>query len=353
MQDVAATKTDKWKYLGFNDTWLLIIGIPILSIIADVLFISEPKNNWTRLHRIMMMGIWFSGMYWLSMRFFLQKLRKRYYHFEDTIKRIAYILIIILIFAPIGSAILAAIFAVIAKVANFNLLELRSKQINVLAIYGLCFFMAAIYEVIYIYHQLKISIQEKEQAKQAHINSELAGLRNQVNPHFLFNSMNTLMNIVIEDQQLAVSFLKKLSKVYRYVLESREVQTIPLSQELEFIYSYVFLQKERFKGSLEVIIDIPQQYLDRHIVPLSLQILFENAIKHNIVSRRKPLLIEATVQGGKLRIRNNLQRKDQIMDSTKVGLKNIKTRYRFFTEETIDINEDEQFFSVNIPLLVY
>jgi len=156
----------------------------------------------------------------------------------------------------------------------------------------------------------------------------------------------------VEDQQLAVNFLKKLSKVYRYVLENREAQTIPLSQELDFIHSYVFLQKERFKGSLEVDIEISDNYLEQHIIPLSLQILFENAIKHNIISRKKPLLIEVAVNNGKLMIRNNLQRKEQVMDSTKVGLKNIRTRYRFFTEETVDVKEDEQYFAVAIPLLV-
>jgi len=267
-------------------------------------------------------------------------------------KRLVGIALIILFIAPLAGVILNYIIDILADLVNYERMYKGDNTNKVLPTYFACFFMIAVYEAIYFYYQLKESIVEREQAKQEQIRSELAGLRNQVNPHFLFNSMNTLMNIVTEDQQLAVSFLKKLSKVYRYVLENRAEQIIPLSKELDFIHSYVFLQKERFKGNLEVKIDVPEKYLDQHIIPLSLQILFENSIKHNIISRRKPLCIEVFIEHGKLIIRNNLQRKEQVMDSTKVGLENIKTRYRFFTEEQVEIKEDEKYFSVAIPLLI-
>ena len=163
--------------------------------------------------------------------------------------------------------------------------------------------------------------------------------------------MNTLMNLVVADQQLAVSFLKKLSKVYRYVLESRDEQLIPLDRELDFIRSYVFLQEERFKGNFEVDIQIPDSYLHHKIIPLSLQILFENAIKHNIISRKKPLRIEVFIEEEKLVVRNNLQRKEQVMHSTKVGLENIKTRYNYFTNKAVEVLENEEYFIVKIPII--
>jgi len=347
-----STEPDKWKYVGFNDTWLTIIGIPFVTLMLGALFLSESENSWVKFRRAWTTGIWYTGTYWLLTRYAVLKLRKRFNQFEDTGKRLVYIVIMILVFAPIIGITIGAIFTMLAQVTILDGFDLSPGKLGLLPAYVACFFMVAVYETIYFYHQLKNSIEEREQAKQAQIRSELAGLRNQVNPHFLFNSMNTLMNIVMEDQRLAVDFLKKLSTVYRYVLENREAQTIPLSQELDFIYSYVFLQKERFKGSLEVQFDIADRYLDQHIIPLSLQILFENAIKHNIISRKRPLLIEVAVLDGKLRIRNNLQRKEQVMDSTKVGLANIQTRYRFFTEESVQIIEDEQYFAVAIPLLV-
>ena len=350
--EVATIKSDKWRYVGFNDTWLVILGIPFLSVMLDILFFSEPTDSWAVFHRMWIGGIPFTGMFWLTIRYGMIALRKKYNRFEHTSRRLIITVIAILILSPLAGFLLNYVFDIVAELINFKRLDPRPDQMKVLPVYVACFFMVAVYEAIYFYHQLKKSIEEREHAKQEHIRSELAGLRNQVNPHFLFNSMNTLMNIVTEDQQLAVRFLKKLSKVYRYVLENREEQIIPLSKELDFIHSYIFLQKERFKGNLEVKIEVADEMLNQQIIPLSLQILFENAIKHNVISRKKPLLIEVFLENGKLVVRNNLQRKEQIMDSTKVGLENIKTRYRFFTEETVDVKEEEQYFAVAIPLLI-
>lgn len=349
---VTTIKPDKCTYIGFNDTWFIIIGIPLLTLLLSILFFNVPNETWFMFAKRFFGGLSFTTMYWLGIRYAILWLRKRYDGFEYVMKRLMIIAFIILIVGPIAGGILNEVIEYFANVVNYERAYQGANENKVLPTYFICFFMIAVYEAIYFYSQLKESIVEREQAKQAQIQSELAGLRNQVNPHFLFNSMNTLMNIVTEDQQLAVSFLKKLSKVYRYVLENREEQIIPLSKELDFIHSYVFLQKERFKGSLEVDIKIPEPHLTQRIIPLSLQILFENAIKHNIISRKKPLLIEVFIANGKLVVRNNLQRKEQVMDSTKVGLENIKTRYRFFTEEVVDIKEEEQYFSVSIPLLI-
>ncbi|MEM1121139.1 MAG: histidine kinase [Bacteroidota bacterium] len=352
MEGAATKQIDKWKYIGFNDTWFTILGIPVVTFFLTILFFNVPGENWWLFGKRVVGGLSFTAMYWLGVRSAMCWLRKKYEGFENTMKRLVAIALFILIVGPFAGGILNSIIDFLADLVNYERMYQGENANKVLPTYFACFFMIAIYEAIYFYYQLKQSITEKEQAKQEQIRSELAGLRNQVNPHFLFNSMNTLMNIVVEDQQLAVSFLKKLSKVYRYVLENRAEQIIPLSKELDFIHSYVFLQKERFKGNLEVKIDVPEQHLEQHIIPLSLQILFENAIKHNIISRRKPLCIEVFVKTGKLIVRNNLQRKEQVMDSTKVGLENIKTRYRFFTEEAVDIVEDQQHFCVAIPLLV-
>jgi len=244
-------KVDKWKYIGFNDTWFSIIGIPLVSLFLAILFFNEPSDTWFLFVKRVISGISFTAMYWLGLRYLVSFLRKRYEGFEQTVKRLMLIAFLILFIAPLAGGILNFIFDHLAEWLNYERMYQGDNKNKVLPTYFACFFVMAIYEAIYFYYQLKASIEEREQAKQAQIRSELAGLRNQVNPHFLFNSMNTLMNIVIEDQQLAVNFLKKLSKVYRYVLENREAQTIPLRQELDFIHSYVFLQKERTTSFLE------------------------------------------------------------------------------------------------------
>ena len=344
--------SNRWKYIGFNDIWMVVIGIPFIGLMLTILFSAQPGDSWTLFVNMWGGSIPYTAMYWLIIRQVMICLRRKYYRFGDTRKRLLILVVGILLLAPLAGSFLRNIIELFTDATEYEILNQRGSRMKVLPTYVACFFMVAVYEAIYFYHQLKKSIEERERVKQEQIKSELAGLRNQVNPHFLFNSMNTLMNIVMEDQHLAVRFLRKLSTVYRYILENREEQIIPLRKELEFIQSYVFLQKERFKGNLEVHFDIEENKMELNIVPLSLQILFENAIKHNIISRKKPLRIEAFIRNNKLVIRNNLQRKEQVMDSTKVGLENIKNRYKYFTQERIDIKEDDQYFSVGIPLLV-
>lgn len=290
--------------------------------------------------------LYFSIIYWFGTRFILLKIRKKYQRFEDAGKRIMLQVLCSIVYAFFASKI--------SKFFLFTFIEHNHEAVplsGIFAPYIIILLMIAAYESIYFYYQLKLSIQEKEEVRRAQLHSELEGLRNQVNPHFLFNSLNTLMNIVAEDQKLAISFLKKLSKVYRYVLDNRREQLIPLSTEMEFMKSYIFLQKERFQSNLNIEINVPPACLQHQIIPLAMQILFENAIKHNIVSSKKPLTIRVFVEAEKLVVENNLQRKNTVMPGTQVGLENVKTRYRIFTEQTVEVLENEAVFRVALPLI--
>lgn len=347
------TREDRWKYLGFDDRWFLLIGMPVVGFLMPVLFFGGWNNSWEAFKAEWIESTIHVPFYWFSLRYLMIQLRKKYNQFEQTPLRIMIqVALVLVVGLVIGNFVHHVLLqGVICENFSLFLCDIEDLHHPILASYFTCFFIMLTYEAIYFYDQLRQSIEEKEAAKQAQIHSELESLRNQVNPHFLFNSMNTLMNLVMEDQKVAVSFLRKLSKVYRYVLENREDELIPLQKELDFIHSYVFLQKERFKENLDVTFDIPDNYLSHKIIPLSLQILFENAIKHNIASRKKPLKIEVFVEGNKLVVQNNLQRKEQVMHSTKVGLENIKTRYQYFTKETITITETADYFMVHIPLI--
>jgi LytS/YehU family sensor histidine kinase len=198
---------------------------------------------------------------------------------------------------------------------------------------------------------LQRTVAEKAVLERQNLESQLEGLRNQVNPHFLFNSLNTLIYLIPEDSEKAVRFVQQLSKVYRYVLESRDSKLIPLSDELDFLKSYIFLLKERFGDNLEVDIKDLDKKRDTAIVPLTLQMLFENAIKHNVISTGKPLRIEVFAQNGHLVVRNNLQKKNQVMDSTGVGLQNIRDRYRMLTDQDVNVIMSQQYFTVVLPLV--
>uniref|UniRef100_UPI0035C793E9 2TM domain-containing protein n=1 Tax=Lacinutrix sp. TaxID=1937692 RepID=UPI0035C793E9 len=176
-------------------------------------------------------------------------------------------------------------------------------------------------------------------------------LKNQLDPHFLFNSLNVLTSLIDENPENAQKFTTSLSKVYRYVLEQKNKDLITLDEELKFAKTYMSLLKMRFEDS--IIFDIPEQALnpESKVVPLSLQLLLENAVKHNIVTSNKPLHIKIYESNGNLIVENNLQTKQVIKKSSGVGLNNIKQRYQLLTNKQVSITENKTSFKVSIPML--
>jgi LytS/YehU family sensor histidine kinase len=195
----------------------------------------------------------------------------------------------------------------------------------------------------------KKSVVMQEQMKREHLALQYETLKSQVNPHFLFNSLNAVTSLISTDPDKAILFVKKLSEVFRYVLEQKDNEITTLDTELGFLDSYIFLQKIRFGENLRVNIDVPVR--TSLIVPLSLQMLVENAIKHNVISREYPLTINIiTKNKNYLEVSNSL-RKKPVLDSNNLGLKNIRSRYEFFTTSPVLITESESEFKVEIPLI--
>jgi hypothetical protein len=189
-----------------------------------------------------------------------------------------------------------------------------------------------------------------EQLKKENIAARYESLKNQVNPHFLFNSLNALTNLVYEDQEKAVKFIKQLSEVYRYVLDTREKEIVSLSAELEFLKSYVFLQQIRFGEKLKI--DMQVNPDNQFIAPLALQMLIENAIKHNVVSEADPLHVTIFIEGKYLVVSNNIQKKNSMGEpSSGIGLENIRKRYEFLSMDPVIIHQDEKYFNVRLPLI--
>jgi len=173
------------------------------------------------------------------------------------------------------------------------------------------------------------------------------------NEEILFNSLNVLTSLIPKDQELATKFVKKLSEVYRYVLDNQNKEIVPLSEELQFLESFIFLQKIRFQDHLKVAIDLPKKS-DIMVPPLSLQMLMENAIKHNEVSQENPLEITLYLENDEyLVMRNSLQQKNQPIESSGIGLENIKARYEFLTDKLVQILRDQGQFEVKLPVLKF
>ncbi|WP_299174170.1 2TM domain-containing protein [uncultured Allomuricauda sp.] len=199
------------------------------------------------------------------------------------------------------------------------------------------------------------ALQKKEVKKQKIIagtaSARFDALKNQLDPHFLFNSLNVLTSLIEEDPTQAQKFTTSLSKVYRYVLEQKNKDLVTVDEELNFARTYVRLLKMRFEDS--IVFEIPDNCSvpDAKIVPLSLQLLLENAVKHNIVTAGKPLHLKVIEQDGMLIVRNNLQEKQVVKKSSGVGLQNIKQRYGILTDREVFITKTKSEFSVGLPIL--
>jgi len=211
--------------------------------------------------------------------------------------------------------------------------------------------IAAIYESRYFMSELKRSVEEKELLKRESLHAQLDALRTQINPHFLFNNLNTLTAIIPDDPETAVKFVQQLSKVYRHILEVKDEPSIPLRDELSVLNSYAFLLQTRFGQNLHVKVEIEDALLEQKVAPLSLQLLMENAIKHNVVSEDHPLFIHIYANDGKLVVSNNLQLKKQASESTGIGLENIRQRSRLLTDKLVEVVAGPEHFIVSIPLL--
>jgi len=216
-------------------------------------------------------------------------------------------------------------------------------------------FLAAVYAVYrYRLHQQQqlLTLQSKAQLLEKEKTQVLyESLKQQLNPHFLFNSLTSLSGLIEVDQKMASTFLEQMSKTYRYILKSSDNETVPLKDEINFVNLYVKLQQTRFKNGLIVNIDIPFEYNHFKIAPVTLQNMIENAIKHNIIDIESPLVIDVFIEDECVVVRNNLQRKNVVETSNKRGLENLKSLYRYLTPRPIVIKEDEQFFQIKIPLL--
>jgi two-component system, LytTR family, sensor kinase len=206
--------------------------------------------------------------------------------------------------------------------------------------------------IIFYFKEYKLTSLEAEQLKNISTQAELQLIKSQINPHFLFNNLNVLSALIMKDNNEANRFIEEFSKVYRYILSNHDKELVELRTEVDFIKPYIFLLEKRFAEGLVIKVNIADNYKDQYIIPASLQMLIENAIKHNVVSRHKPLLIDVHSNGNNtLVVSNNLQAKQTVEYSTGIGLQNIIKRYQLVSNKTVTIDKDEKNFTVTLPLL--
>lgn len=187
-----------------------------------------------------------------------------------------------------------------------------------------------------------------EKLRTEQVSTQYQSLRNQVNPHFLFNALNALSSLVYDDQEKAVEFIRKLSHVYRYVLDQKDAEMVKVQQELDFAENFIFLQQIRFGENLKI--EVKKESGEGLIPPLAIQLLVENAIKHNVVSESYPLTIGIDVGKTQVKVYNTIKEKIS-KDSTGIGLKNLRERYKYLTNKELTINNNGKTFEVILPII--
>ena len=205
--------------------------------------------------------------------------------------------------------------------------------------------------IIYLYKYYQETKLKEQKIIAGTANAKFESLKNQIDPHFLFNSLNVLSSLIEENPENAQRFTTSLSKIYRYVLEQKDKELVTVSEELAFAKTYMNLLKMRFENSITY--ELPDNFdnSDAKVVPLSLQLLLENTIKHNVVSENKPLHIKIYIKDNFLVVENNLQKKEVLQDRKGVGLQNIVSRYAILSERKVLIDENKEAFAVYLPIL--
>lgn len=256
------------------------------------------------------------------------------------------------------------LFKIRAKDINQNYLPIQTLKIHIDTLFYrtlwfkvLCVFAAILMLITFFryrtdqrkkIHHLQIQSTRLEKDK---TEIQYQNLINHLNPHFLFNSLTSLNGFILSEPDVASEFLQKLSAIYRYILQNKDTETVSLSQELTFVKNYVNLQKSRFEEGLQVNIIVEDKYMLAGIVPVTLQNLFENAIKHNTIEDEKPLVIDVYVEDNMLIVKNNIQKKKFVETSNKQGLDSLKTLYKYLSTAPLETIETETEFIVKVPLL--
>ena len=332
------------KAFKVNDGWARVIGIPIIAIIMHITHKGNGDlEDW---HGYVMSSL-YTIAYWQGLRIIWMKLQEKYSHYAQTKKRITLLFFSMLTYGFLVTLVLENLVPLL----DFSFCPLEDVIRGYLVGLIPCSLVLMAYETVYFFHSWKDKVMESEAIARSQVVSQLDALKNQLDPHFLFNSLNTLSSL-IDENEMAQQYLTRLSDVYRYVLVSKDRNTVTLREEMEFVSAFLYLAKVRFTTGLTVEKNIPDSILNQYVAPLSVQLLVENALKHNVITRENPLTISIQVEEGFLWVKNEIKPKVHFESGTKVGLNNILERYRLLTSIPVRILNESNRFEVGLPLMV-
>ena len=330
-----------------NDGRIRLIGVPLLSfVIPATMHFNELRQLDPAFATSWLIGLCTTLIVWEGNRYVILQMRRALPAYNQTTRRLVIQTVLGFLYTFVATYILDEVICKVVLGKNLALFTgFRVSIIPMIVVY-------LVYEAVYFFEAWKLNVRKTESLARESVQSQLEVLKNQLDPHFLFNSMNTLAALIDDENIDAQQYLERLSDVYRYVLVSRSKNTVPLEEEIAFLDAYVYLNKIRFRDNLQVQKQLSPDAYRQYVTPLSLQMLIENAIKHNVVSKENPLKIRIhQEEQGYLVIENNIQEKTILEKSTRVGLQNIINRYSLLTDRQVEVIRNGGLFTVKIPLL--
>ncbi|MFC5410126.1 sensor histidine kinase [Larkinella bovis] len=336
-----------------NDKWLQIIGVPMAVLPFVFFYLNEYGYDGRLFAQTFLAGVVSTGLAWQLLRWWVLKVRTWYIAREEFRQR--------LLVTFLGYSVFIIPMQILEtwSIRFFDLTGLMQEpefprvylmHIGMALLFA--FLVGAIYESMYYLQKNREAILEAETLKKATLQSQYDSLKNQVNPHFLFNSLNSLSSLITEDKKQAGEFLDELASVYRYLLQEGDRELTLLRSEVDFIRSYRFLIQTRFGSAISFAIQVDEPFLDDWLPPLTLQTLVENAIRYNIILPEKPLQLRIqTTADGQLQVINSIQRKPLRVAAMPIGLGSLTDRFQRLGLRPLVISDDGAEFRVTVPLL--
>ncbi|GAB4034416.1 sensor histidine kinase [Spirosoma gilvum] len=336
----------------FTDRKLRIIGPFVLFLVGTLFFRLDwyLERSTGRLIRSDLIALTAGYICWNVTRWAVMRLQKRYPGLDNTRKRLIWMAVLLPVLVNF-----AWLIRQVAHMAFNNLQYLTQTLPDYTYSIGIQIFYHFVYYIIYeggyVLREWQQAYERNERLKKAKLRHQLDTLKSQINPHFLFNSLNSLSMLIYDSPRQAEVFVDELSSVYRYLLRANDQELTTLNRELQFIRSYFQLLKTRYGAGVDLSISVDEDLMEHSLPPLTLQLLVENAVKHNIILPGRPLVIKIQTVEDTLVVQNNLQRKTTAVLSNKVGLAHIAAKYKLLGQRNITIQEDNGLFVITLPLL--
>ncbi len=334
-----------------NDVGFRLILIPFFGIAIPLvtrMINGHNFSNW-QIKLSFLYTILIALIIWEGNRFLLFSLRTYFDWISKPLRKIAVLILSVIFYTvPVSVLLLVGWYKIFSsEPVNWDIVTESSLIILIAVI-----FITHVYETIFLVKESENEMIRSEQLERARAEAELEALKNQIDPHFIFNSLNTLSHLIDNNPGKAKQFNDNLADVYRYILQNKARDLVLLREELQFLENYFLLLRIRFEKAVELQVNIHEETLDQYLIPpISLQILAENAIKHNEFSEASPLLIKIEMINDELVIHNRVQRKVLRKASSKIGLQNLSERYKLTTNKEIVVKDEEQDFTVSLPIL--